>query len=92
MQSPWTDQRADRRGAGSHHPSARTDGILEATTPAAILAEAGRKTRSCNYGCLPVGGSNDLIGMRHGKGRETHATGESKVGIVQPSDLVLTHR
>ena len=46
------------------------------TTPTASLAEAARRMRENNIGCLPVGENNNFIGMLTEKDFATRATAE----------------
>ena len=46
------------------------------TTPTATLAEAARRMRENNIGCLPVGENNNFIGMLTEKDFATRATAE----------------
>ena len=46
------------------------------TTPTATLAEAARRMRDNNIGCLPVGENNNFIGMLTEKDFATRATAE----------------
>ena len=46
------------------------------TAPTATLAEAARRMRDNNIGCLPVGENNNFIGMLTEKDFATRATAE----------------
>ena len=47
---------------------------LESTAPNTTLADAARRMRDSNIGCLPIGDGNNLIGMLTEKDFTTRAT------------------
>ena len=64
---------------------------VEWTTPTATLADAARRMRDGNIGCLPVGAADSFIGMLTEKDLTARATAEGPNPTTTTVLQIMTH-
>ena len=64
---------------------------IESTTPTTTLADAARRMRDRNIGCLPVGDSSGFTGILTEKDITTRATAEGMNPTTTTVQLIMTN-